>query len=95
MPNNDINFMEKTIANFAVDAKEKFVQGSAEHPGSIFDRSALDEASKEVIDLMFYIAAAKETKVQALDIIKKMHPLTMSKPARYYLIEIEKLLTNL
>ena len=54
--------LHKYLQQFADRAVKKFIAGQIEHGGNIEDRDCLNEAMDEVIDLVFYLSAALESK---------------------------------
>ncbi len=69
---SDIIFMHRTLDSFVVEAKGKFQAGAFEHGGSIFDRETIQEARKEVIDLMFYLGTLKEKKEHLMFVVGEL-----------------------
>lgn len=65
--------MQHALTEFVGKAEEKYRAGQAEHEGNLWEKDGLlEEAGKEVIDQMFYLAALRQKlshtayKVQSL-----------------------------
>lgn len=69
---SDIIFMHRTLDSFIIEAKGKFNAGAFEHGGSIFDRETIQEARKEVMDLMFYLGTLKEKKEHLMFVVGEL-----------------------
>jgi len=53
--------MKGALTEFVGKAEEKYRAGQAEHSGNLWEKDGLlEEAGKEVIDQMFYIAALRQ-----------------------------------
>lgn len=82
MTPEQINSMEHALAEFTSKAEAKYREGQAEHQGNLWEKDGLlEEAGKEVTDLVFYLAAHRERvshvafKVRSLvDFIDSRHP---------------------
>jgi len=64
--------MHRTLDSFITEAKGKFQVGAFEHGGSIFDRETIQEARKEVMDLMFYLGTLKEKKEHLMFVVGEL-----------------------
>lgn len=53
--------MQHALTEFVGKAEEKYRAGQAEHEGNLWEKDGLlEEAGKEVIDQMFYLAALRQ-----------------------------------
>lgn len=52
-------FRDEALKRFQLLAKPKFDKGQLEHGGNIVDRILFDEMEKEIVDLWYYVQAAK------------------------------------
>lgn len=53
--------MQDALTEFVGKAESKYREGQAEHEGNLWEKDGLlEEASKEVIDQMFYLAALRQ-----------------------------------